>query len=806
MTQLNCYVTGQERRATPEELVRQNYVKILVEDYGYDKKDLILEYGVKRSPSDSSRSVPVDIAVMENGIPKIFVEVKAGTVKKGIDQLKNYMDFTPEVSFGVWTNGTESDNENDLGINYIEKVIEEGSINYIDIFNIPEKGYYSIDEQIKKSSLKPTKNLKEIFRQMRGFIAANATGTTRDETILNELMSILICKIYDERYKSDDDFLEFIVINNDEKATAESIRNIFENKVKLKYPDVFNVAEKIDLKDDIITYIVAQLQKFSITESSHQVISDAFESIVSYASKGSQGQFFTPKNVVDLMVNILKPDQFKYLLDPASGTAGFLISSMNYVWDKLDSSSMEVAAKAEEKKEYAMLRLFGIEKDNFLAKISKSYMAILGDGKAGLFVEDSLNKKHWSDTAKDEIRDDYFDYVLTNPPFGKDVKVQEETKEKYQFDKVNLIFVERALELLKDGGILGIILPETVFHSPTNSNVRNELFFNHNIKAIIDIPHDTFRPYNNAKCDIIFIEKNRPQQEKVLCIKIDNIGHDHNGHIDYKYDLETDTFDENQINDDIPDIIDLINNEQYIDLKKKNFSDLNEDELNYLSQYEQDKNIKYEDYEKVKSFDMLVARNFFNPDIGADNTVMIDKLIEEGILTTFDGHGSPRGHLKGLGENPYIRVKDIVNLEVYTNPQDLIPDFEYDRLFREEKALQEEDIVFVRRGSYRIGDVGILYKKDTQSILTREILVLRVTKENKYNITPFNFLYILNTPDVRRQLKNKVMMDTTLPNIGDRWKDLMIPVYDKERMENISERMQVLYGARGSFWEELDKL
>lgn len=805
MKTLICYATGEERRYTPEEIVRQKYLKILVEDYRYNKEDLILEYPVRRSPSDSRRSVPVDIAVIENGVPKIFVETKAKNVNSGMSQLKSYMDFNSDVKYGVWTNGNEEEDE--IGINYVQKIVRDDSIDYIDIFNVPEKGFYSIEEQIKKSSLRPTNNLKEIFKQMRGFIAANATGTTRDESILNELMAILICKIYDERYKSNDDYMDFIVVNNDESITSERIKDIFENKIKVKYPDVFKPSEKINLRDDIVTYVVAQLQKFSITESSHQIVSDAFESIISYASKGSQGQFFTPKNVVDLMVNILNPQQYKYLLDPASGTAGFLTSSMLHVWNKIDESHMEIAAKTEEKKEYAMTRLFGVEKDDFLAKMSKSYMAILGDGKAGLFIEDSLNKSSWSNSALAEIRDDYFDYILTNPPFGKDVKVKDETKEKYVFDSVDLIFVERALSLLKDGGILGIVLPETIFHSPTNKNVREELFYNHNIKCLIDIPHDTFRPYNNAKCDIVFIEKNKPQQEKVLCIKIDNIGHDHNGETVYMYDLESDTFDDDLINDDIPKITELINNADYMSLKKKDFSALSTTEINYLESFSKNRNIEYIDFDKIQESDNLVARNYFTPEIDATDTVTIEQLIEEGVLTYFDGHGSPRGYLKGLGEMPYIRVKDIVNLEVYINPQDLIPEFEYDRLFRIEKELKERDIVFVRRGSYRIGDVGILYKKDIKSILTREILVLRVTEENNsYGITPYNLLYLLNTPDVRKQLKNKVMLDTTLPNIGDRWKKLMVPKYSSERMESISKRMEHLYDTRNDFWKEFENL
>ena len=326
MDTITCYITGKERQATKEEFIRQEYARILVEDYGYSKSDLVFEYRVKKSPSDTSRSLPVDIAVFENGIAKIFVETKKPTLKEGIQQLKDYMNFDPDVVYGVWTNGNKDDDE--IGINYIKKT-KKGVIRYEEIFNIPEKGYYSIEEQIKKKELKPTKNLKNIFKQMRGFIAANAKGTTRDTQILNELMSILMCKIYDERYKSANQYMDFRVIEENSKKTADNIRDIFENKIKMKYPNVFHEYEEITLDDDSIMNIVGQLQKYSITGSSHQVVSDAFESIIGYASKGSQGQFFTPKNVVDLMVNILKPERFKHIIDPAAGFRVIIVIEAN---------------------------------------------------------------------------------------------------------------------------------------------------------------------------------------------------------------------------------------------------------------------------------------------------------------------------------------------------------------------------------------------------------------------------------------------------------------------------------------------
>ena len=87
-------------------------------------------------------------------------------------------------------------------------------------------------------------------------------------------------------------------------------------------------------------------------------------------------------------------------------------------------------------------------------------------------------------------------------------------------------------------------------------------------------------------------------------------------------------------------------------------------------------------------------------------------LIDDEILTFFDGNGSPEAKFKGLGDKPYIRVKDIVNWQIYKDPTSLIPQEEFDRLYRADKKLQEKDVLFVRRGSYRIGSVAMVSPYD----------------------------------------------------------------------------------------------
>ncbi len=788
------YISGEEINATPEEKEAvQPFLRILVEDYGYPK-DMVQahpQYRVRSHPSDK-KGYPIDIAVFENDNTgrkhlKIVVENKKKTRKDGKEQLKDYLKFC-EARIGIWYNGQES--------LYLEKIEESGNINFREIPAFPK--YKQKLEEIglyKRRDLKGTHNLKDIFSDLRGYIVGNSVGVNRDEAIARQIIHLILSKIYDERFTRMDDMVTFRASEADTDAEIKDRIDSLFNRVKMKYKDVLDENDAIDFDGHTLRYIIGKIQNFCLIDTDRDTIADAFEVFIGGSLKGEQGQFFTPKNVVKILVAAINPQLNDIIIDPSCGSGSFLVEALKKLWSDIDKEGEEYGwsdgAILEEKKTVGIKNIRGIEKDSFLSKLGKSYMAILGDGKGGIFCEDSLElPENWSEMTQQNVKLGTFSVSFSNPPFGKEIKVTGKQKLlQYELAKkndsngratlvsegnVSTLFLERNLQLLKPGGRLGIILPETYFHAPNQKSVR-DFIYQHNIQWVIDLPHDTFRPHNNAKCIAIVIQKNMPQQPKINMAVAEYIGHDHNGKPLYEVDLEK-GITTTKLLDDSDEIIYEIN-------KKNN-------DESYIQKYTFDV-----DAATVKSLDILVPRYYWNSkedeiEQSAEkediSLISIGQLIDEGILKCFDGNGSPRSEFKGTGDIPYIRVKDIVNWQVYKDPTALIPESEFNRLYKESKKLHEKDVLYVRRGSYRIGSVAMVSPEDLKVILTREILVLRILDENnKYGITPEYLMYALSHKLTVAQSKNKIFMDTTLPNIAERWKEIRIPVYNDKAKFNL---------------------
>lgn len=821
---INDWATGKVVDSRkPEEKVRQEYEKVLHADYDYAKEQMDIEVQVQRGEKNSlkNKNERADIVIYkttnkdkraQNEDILGIVETKRPTRKEGVKQLMSYMSASSAL-WGVWTNGIE--------IEYLYRNPKTGEIKTDFVYQIPKNGETFQDiGRIAKSKLKPASNLKLIFRRMLNTLYSN-TNISRREKLGNEMIRLIFCKIWDERYEPS--ALPKFRVGFEEKPREVNrrVKQLFEEvKRELVADGVFDKNEEIKLDDKSVAYVVGELEHFSLQKTDKDVVGEAFEVFAESKLVGEKGEFFTPREVVKTAIQIVDPQPGQTIVDPACGSGGFLIYALEHSWKAMDESKKYKGVPNLEllKREIAEKNFFGIDKEIDLVKIAKAYMAIIGDGRGGIVQQNTLHTaEDFEGRARELFVDEHdrfkkFDIVLTNPPFGNKIKVLEDDSKYFDLGHIwkregdawnktdrtketepQVLFIERCLQLLKDGGKLAIVLPETYFHAPSCRYVLDYMRKGNNFIAVIDLAHNTFRPHNNAKTILLILEKGRKQQEKIIMAVAEEIGHDHNGKPLFRYDE-----DKHEFTEEIWDDTRIIREELHdsANKKNKNVFVVNASEIRndvYVPRYYWNRRIE-ELREEAEEHDM--------------EFVQVKDLIDEGIVADFPGHGSPPGKYKGKGTIPYIRVADIVNWSMYRNPTALIPE----HVYQEKKAngvnLQAKDVLFVRRGSYRIGSVALISQFDTKVLLTREIHVFRVMNEaNKYEIDAFYLLYLFAHRLTQKQLYNKVLIDTTLPNIGRRWEELYLPVAkDPKEREKIRQKIRSAFKKRWEAQQEIAEL
>lgn len=326
-------------RATPEEIEAvQVFSRRLVEELGYPKELIQTrpQFRVRQRPSDTStRGYPVDITVFSDARrleddAYIVVECKKKTRKDGEEQLKLYLTMS-NAQIGVWFNGDDH-------LYLLKEYRKGGTIHWSVLPTLPKYGQSVGDiGQLKRKDLILPTNIKAVFRDIRNHLAGNTTGITRDQQLAVEITAILFCKIYDELNSDPNDVPEFRASHEEKAGKVEArIRALFE-KVKEEYPDVFRSHEVISLDSDSVRYVVGELQNYCLIEAPRDAIGDAFEVFIGPAVRGEEGQFFTPRNVVQMMVKVIDPQPGQTIVDPACGSGGFLIVALEHVWKKLEA-------------------------------------------------------------------------------------------------------------------------------------------------------------------------------------------------------------------------------------------------------------------------------------------------------------------------------------------------------------------------------------------------------------------------------------------------------------------------------------
>jgi type I restriction enzyme M protein len=367
------------------------------------------------------------------------------------------------------------------------------------------------------------KNLEEVdfnlvLKNIHNNIYAN-DGLMPSES-LNFIINLLFLKSYNELkllnsfYISHSEYLEIIngKKNNDFTARIENLRiQTFEH-----FKEIFIDDKKFNIKDITLAFAVKSLSVGNILNS-YDVFGKAFLQYLSSTHRNTQGQFFTPDEIVNFCINFLKPKKIDNIIDPACGSGSFLISAIKYI-------------KKKKEKNITLNNIYGIEINSVAAKIAKLNILLSNGNYKNIINKDALIDIDKINVIEPNFKE-HFDIIITNPPFGTGGKISSKAilknyklacrwieneegflnSEKFLDHQVpEILFLERCIELLKFGGKMAIILPNGNLENPTLRFLRYYISYYCNVLAIVKLPQDAFvHSGTGIKTSILFLEKKK---------------------------------------------------------------------------------------------------------------------------------------------------------------------------------------------------------------------------------------------------------------------------------------------------------
>ena len=335
---------------------------------------------------------------------------------------------------------------------------------------------------------------------------------------------------------------------------ASRINRLYEAEKELE-PDVFT--DSINIEPPILAQCVEHLEGLSLANTEMDTKGVAFEEFMGGFFKGDFGQYFTPRELIAFSVAMLQPTRTDLVLDPASGSGGFLLHALDHVRRQADQRfSPESRQHFEYWHDFALNRLFGIEINDELARVAKMNMIIHDDGHTNIVGHDALDFQQNIRDKHTGIIPDKFDLVLTNPPFGAVIRrVEKDDGYLEQFDlrgyvgktypnararpasiKTEILFLERIHTFLKPGaGRAAIVLPDGILTNSSLQGVRQWLLDHFQLLAVVSLPQFAFSYYDaGVKASIVFLRRRAAgeaisDEEDTFMALAENIGYDASG-------------------------------------------------------------------------------------------------------------------------------------------------------------------------------------------------------------------------------------------------------------------------------------
>jgi type I restriction enzyme M protein len=569
------YITEREVKDSPKERVRQRIIRALFHEYGFPTKSMESDFSIPVEVGGKRRRKKVEIAIFDYDKEHILENLRRVVVcrpepkngKKGVtklrdhqqaandlEELKEFMTAVPTCQYGLWTNS--------LDMFFLRKEITR-----FDTLFEPRADWPLAEESQGSRSVVSDARLRRAdpemlcmaFWRCHNFIHGNE-GMPKDATFW-QFLYLIFAKMHDERSEGITRrfyaYLNEALTAEGQKAIRTRIEPLFE-EVKQKYGPasdnpIFRGNEEITLSDRALGFLVAELSRFDFARTDIDTIGVAYQGLVGTNLRGDRGQYCTPRGTLSLIVEMLDPQEDERVLDPACGTGGFLRETLKHLLERLKQeegtagdpdSTQDLLSHQARLTRFARNNLFGADFDPFLVRASSMNLLMVANTTGNVFHMDSLAfpQGHLPgiEPARKMIPLENIDVLMTNPPFESDIPITDPQLLDAYKDGVarswlrkedgswlpwdgrlntvapEILFIQRSVEWLREGGRMGIVLPDGLLSNPEDEPIRRWILEHCWILASVDLPVEAFiiEANLNIFASLLFLKK-RTREERI---------------------------------------------------------------------------------------------------------------------------------------------------------------------------------------------------------------------------------------------------------------------------------------------------
>lgn len=561
---------------TPEEKVRAELWAELIYKYEYQPEQILFEVTVpRRTPSDRA-----DIVVYEDKElkkPYFVFECKRADIKDA--------EFVQSIEQAVGNRANLSAPYCGAIAGLTRRLLRfdkfpPGERDKNHLTDIPKRYgrppkwrfYRALEEQRKdkgRLSAIPREQLRSVIRKCHQTLWEG--GKMNKAEGFDEFSKLMFIKHRDEKNLDAKEGTPYAFQRGDgetDKELADRICALYKKEKKLE-PGVFT--DDIKAEPSVIARCVEHLESISFTQTDLDTKGVAFEEFMGNHFKGDFGQFFTPRELIAFCVEVLSPRRTNLILDPACGSGGFLLYSLDYI-------RREASSRFKEGHEnwfrywhgFAQNNLFGVEINQGITRVAKMNMIVHDDGHSNIVGHDALDFIKVIRDKNQAFGENKFDIVLTNPPFGSNIQKSGKTTgylEQFEIRnfvgtrgrespniKSEILFLDRIHSFLKPKtGLAAVILPDGILNNSSLQGVRDWILNHFQLMAVISLPQFAFSHYDaGVKSSIVFLRRlgkkeTIDEDAHIFMALAENIGYDAAGRETFKIEIEEEISEDKKI-------------------------------------------------------------------------------------------------------------------------------------------------------------------------------------------------------------------------------------------------------------------